>query len=117
MEPAPWVDRLVDWLGDCRANPMEALAEPALGELPALLVSLMHARMRFGLLAPARWGPGALNSADHGGGAVLAAAARADQMRLVARHDRAMARRLAAATLRRIEAQQTAIATHIEARG
>lgn len=117
MEPMPWIGRLAAWLDDCRSDPDAAIAEPALAEVLGLLVTLMHARMCFGLLEPARWGqPGKLIGIDDGG-AVLAAAARADLMRLVARHDRGMAVRLAEATLRQIEDQRAAIATHIDARG
>jgi hypothetical protein len=118
MPPMPWLARLETWLGDCRANPAIAMTEPALAEALGLFVSLRHARMRFGLLEPARWArQGTLVSADQGGGAVLAAAAGAELMRLIARHDRELAMRLAETTLRRNEVQRAALAKHIDAQG
>lgn len=116
MEPTPWVARLDAWFDIARADPAVALSESVLMDALAQLVSLMHAHMQFGLLPSKNLRQaGELISADQCGGAVVAAAARAGLMQLVMRHDRALARRLAAVTLRRIEEQRAIIAKHIDA--
>lgn len=116
MEPSPWVTRLDAWFDTARYDPSAAMSESALMDALALLVSLMHAHMQFGLLhTKNRRQADELISADQCGGAVPAATARADLMRLVKRHDRALATRLAAATLHRIEEQRAMIAKHINA--
>ena len=116
MGPTPWVDRLAIWFDIARTNPAAAMSEATLADALSQLVSLMHAHMQFGLLpSKNRRQADELISADQRGGAVLAAAARADLMHLVKQHDRALATRLAAATLRRIEEQRAQIAKHIGA--
>ena len=117
MEPTPWIARLRDWFDICHTDPAAAMSETALFDALQQLVSLMHARMQFGLLDSTNWGrPGELICADQRGGAIVAAAARADLMRVVSQHDRALAVRLTAATNHRIEEQRAIIAKHIEAR-
>lgn len=116
MEPTPWVARLDAWFDIARGDPMAATSESALIDALALLVSLMHAHMQFGLLqAKNRRHADELISADQCGGAVIAAAARADLMRIVKRHDRTLSTRLAAATLRRIEEQRALLAKYMSA--
>lgn len=116
MEPAPlkWADQLADWCALCRSAPEEAFAEDKVAQVLETLVSLMHARLKFGLCSIPRYGcrPNIMVSGDLGG-AVLAEAARDRIMRLVLRRDHDMACRLARLTLRRIEEQRRTIAEMI----
>lgn len=116
MEPTPWVDRLDAWFDIARTDSTAAMSEAALADALAQLVSLMHAHMQFGLLRSKNLRQAdELITADQRGGAVLAAVVRVDLMRLVKRHDRALAARLAVATLRRIKDQRGLLAKYIGA--
>jgi len=109
-------DRITGWLDLCHADPAAGFEEHTLGRVLEGLVTLMHSRMTFGIARRARYGarPDIVVTGDVGG-AVLASDARQALLRLLLRHDRDMAARLAQRVLRRLESQRCDIADALAA--